>query len=102
MVTSLVVLVTSYVIILHYRSSPNDYISLTTQVVTGCPHLIIPNLVKLNTFSFQWTMREDVTDVTPSLTGPDLVQPLHDDVIKWKHFPRYWPFVRGIHRSPVR
>ena len=25
----------------------------------------------------------------------------HDDVIKWKHFPRYWPFVQGIHRSPV-
>ena len=25
----------------------------------------------------------------------------HVDVIKWKHFPRYWPFVRGIHRSPV-
>ena len=26
---------------------------------------------------------------------------IHDDVIKWKYFPRYWPFVRGIHRSPV-
>ena len=26
---------------------------------------------------------------------------LHDDVIKWKHFPRYWPFVQGIHRWPV-
>ena len=26
---------------------------------------------------------------------------VHDDVIKWKHFPRYWPFVRGIHRSAV-
>ena len=25
----------------------------------------------------------------------------HDDVIKWKHFPRYWPFVRGIHWLPV-
>ena len=25
----------------------------------------------------------------------------HDDVIKWKHFPRYWPFVRGIHRPPM-
>ena len=25
----------------------------------------------------------------------------HDDVIKWKHFQRYWSFVRGIHRSPV-
>ena len=23
----------------------------------------------------------------------------HDDVIKWKHFPRNWPFVRGIHWS---
>ena len=30
-----------------------------------------------------------------SITSP------HDDVIKWKHFPRYWPFVRGIHRSLV-
>ena len=27
-------------------------------------------------------------------------QYLHE-VIKWKHFPRNWPFVRGIHRSPV-
>ena len=27
--------------------------------------------------------------------------PNHDDATKWKHFPLYWPFVRGIHRSPV-
>ena len=26
----------------------------------------------------------------------------HDDVIKWKHFPRNWPFVQGIHRSNNR
>ena len=25
----------------------------------------------------------------------------HDDVIELKHFSCYWPFVRGIHRSPV-
>ena len=25
----------------------------------------------------------------------------YDDVIKCNHFPRYWPFVRGIHRSTV-
>ena len=24
-----------------------------------------------------------------------------DDVIQWKHFARYWPFVRGNHKSPV-
>ena len=27
--------------------------------------------------------------------------PEHDNIIKWKHFPRYWAFVWGIHRSPV-
>ena len=26
---------------------------------------------------------------------------IHGDVIKWKHFSRYWPFVWGIHRPPV-
>ena len=31
---------------------------------------------------------------------PSCVQP-HFDVIAWKRFPRYWPFARGIHRSPV-
>ena len=28
-----------------------------------------------------------------------LVLTQHDDVIKWNHFSRYWPFVREIHRS---
>ena len=26
---------------------------------------------------------------------------IYDDVIKWKHITRYWPFARGIHRWPV-
>ena len=34
------------------------------------------------------------------VTGETARSP-HDDVIEWKHFPPYWPFVRGIHRSPV-
>ena len=44
-----------------------------------------------------------VTYVAPSHIICDLVQLQmeHDDVIEWKHFPRYWPFVREIHRSPV-
>ena len=33
--------------------------------------------------------------------GPMNLAIWHDDVIKWKHFPRYWPFVRRIRRSPV-
>ena len=37
------------------------------------------------------------------ITGPLSRQSTgqHDDVIKWKHVPRHWPFVQGIHRSPV-
>ena len=33
---------------------------------------------------------------------PALTSSNHDDVIKWKHFARHWPFVRGIHRSLVK
>ena len=25
----------------------------------------------------------------------------YNDIIKWKHFPCYWPFVRGINWSPM-
>ena len=25
----------------------------------------------------------------------------HDEAMKWKYFPCYWPYVQGIHRSPV-
>ena len=39
---------------------------------------------------------------TSNRYGLWIVKPdFHDNVIKWKHFPRYWPFVRGIRRSPV-
>ena len=39
--------------------------------------------------------------ITVPLLDCDLSWKFHDDVIKWKHFSRCWPFVRGIHRSPV-
>ena len=37
---------------------------------------------------------------TPWRSCTITVMSWHDDVIKWKHFRRYYPFVRGIHRSP--
>ena len=48
-------------------------------------------------------------DITAYATDPlDLktqhvivYHPSHDDGIKWKHLPRYWPFVRGIQQFPV-
>ena len=34
-------------------------------------------------------------------THSQLIWLFQDNVIKWKHFPCYWFFVRGVHRSPV-
>ena len=47
---------------------------------------------------------EDLSNVQPRLllaVTNHLRLILQDDVIKWKHFPRYWPSVPGIHQSPV-
>ena len=43
----------------------------------------------------QWTNEKPFTAINVDVHSP------HDDVIKWKHFPRNRPFARGIHRSPV-
>ena len=47
--------------------------------------------------------RHYLTGTKPVNLNWALVQVIsqHDDFIKWKHFLRYWPFVPGIHRSPV-
>ena len=46
--------------------------------------------------------------IWPTINARRIPQPIqfystwaHDDIIKWKHFPSYWPFVWGIHRSPM-
>ena len=48
----------------------------------------------------QAIVNENKNEVVACPTTPEEWR-THDDVIKWKHFPRYWPFVREIHRSPV-
>ena len=53
-----------------------------------------PKLAKL------WSVKKDMPILPRSPLMIDILN-IHEDVIRWKHFPRYWPFVRGIHRSPV-
>ena len=87
---------------LHLASSSNDWVFVTF-VYADANNL-------LHSMVHSWKLDDY------SLSGGDLIQfliqivlpvwhyghhPPHDDVIKWKHFPRYWPFVRGPHRSPV-
>ena len=47
---------------------------------------------------FHWVSFWNITFIASILKYNFSEQNIHDDVIKWKHFPRYWPFVRGIHR----
>ena len=55
----------------------------------------LDNNITLNSLSrFRYHRGND------DITGTAL-WPYYDDVIKRNHFPRYWPFVRGIHWSPV-
>ena len=52
----------------------------------------------------------DHTIIAFGITSLVLEQPYHDDIIKWKKNPRYWPFVRAIrwwlvnspHKGPLR
>ena len=52
-------------------------------------------------FRFRERFYNPPWDETSNMRKLHLRSPVHDEVIKWKHFPRCWPFVRGIHRSPV-
>ena len=42
-----------------------------------------------------------LSKLLPFLQGANGAHSLHDDVIKWKHVPRYWHCVREIRWSPV-
>ena len=48
-----------------------------------------------------WNEHDEIFIIVSGCCQIWAVSDKHDGVIKWKHFPRYWPFVRGIHRSPV-
>ena len=69
-----------------------------TLVVTVAIVLIKVNMIRLNKIC----LRAYWGNYT---RGPyqykDAALLVYDDVIKWKHLPRYWSFGRGIDRSPV-
>ena len=64
-------------------------------------YISITYIWKSKAFTFGNALENVVCEMAGVLSRPHCVYKWHDDVIKWRHFPRYWPFVRGIHRSPV-
>ena len=90
----------------------SHYTEPTLKYLCGCVTLIYLELLRIYLFHKSHnapveypTMNHFVTHLCTfllqngALWGSCLMH--HDDVIKWKHFRRYWPFVWGIHRSPV-
>ena len=61
------------------------------------------NILSVLQVSLYWCHNIAVMDIYKLFfeVSAYLYKAAHDDVINWKHFPRYWAFVRGIHRSPV-
>ena len=89
------------VIVAHFTGKSTVLLRLTKPSVTG---LLWGNPPVTDQ---RWSLRKNTSNgESASLswrhhhTGNNYLIP-YDDVIKWKHFPHYWPFVRGIHRSPV-
>ena len=76
--------------------------------LVGFPPVLLPSRLPnfkanlttpMNLGSILWDLTRSYSKTSYRILND--VSCYHDDVIKWKHFPRYWPFVRGIHRSPV-
>ena len=67
-------------------------------IVVSCI-LLACTLGLLHFFSSNRILIHCVSVVTLNCVGT--IDCCHDDVIKWKHFLRYWLFVQGIHRLTV-
>ena len=60
-------------------------------------------IMKFSGLLVMWWIHRLQLHQSKALKNPIMhnVNIVHDDVIKWKRFLRYWPFARGIHRSAV-
>ena len=80
------------------------HINIHHIICTDIKHFIYNN--NMVCYSYKYTFKKFwiIVITQRNLTRPGTLVNIfisHDDVIKWKYFPRHWPFVRGIHRSPV-
>ena len=86
------------------------HIATKYHMIRGIPSTILKQrpLISENVFeifngNINYLVSSDPADGPAKLGARRVMTKLwsQDDVTKWKHFPRYWPFVWGIHRRPV-
>ena len=90
-----------YAIKIHHKDFNNVNFALTGTDMFSVGSLIIMFCSKfqVNPANSMWLRAQKGTP--PHVQVMRVSHLWHDDIIKWKHFPRYWPFVQGIQRSPV-
>ena len=82
-------------VLVKFQNDTTSYLTiLRSHRKTFCMILEGSSLDKISRYFFFGISR-------PSFREEAALLRRHDDVIKWKHFPRHWHFFRGIHRSPV-
>ena len=92
---------------LHSRALAHSRAPWFTQPCSHCSHSRAPGeqWARLCVFTLQGCVQAARmcrgSPVMSGLSTPDGLLEGYGDVIKRKHFPPYWSFVRGIHRSPV-
>ena len=74
---------------------------ISVRNITGASAVVLPSRLLYFGATEQHKTHKLVVKRYREIWQRDVLSDSHDDVIKWKHFPRYWPFVRGIHRFPV-
>ena len=101
---------------IHKTESLVDFQSARCLLSRGRRQIMLPYLkidvslteIQPTRFALFYLTKMTIMILNTSSIGPPHISHVHahvmlypDDVIKWKYQPRYWPFVRGIHRSPV-
>ena len=76
-----------------------DYWIFTSEPIKIVAEGLWEMMVVVKTHSGLWRSCTYNDGLPGELYSTTLPFAYHDDVSKWKLIPRYWPFVRGIHRT---
>ena len=83
---------------LYIHLLPQIRINRSLMVVTACRFMLMVIIAANSVVWLSVVIRETMEELYYQNRKSS-----HDDVMKWKHFPRYWPCVRVIHRwIPLR
>ena len=95
---------------LYQTNDPCTYLFHTTEALISHSEITHNSILHYTNYQVNWYKwyvwyKTYIFQNSNRITSQNITTPIpcvpHDDVIKWKHFPRYCLFVMGIQRSSV-